>query len=230
MNPIFNHEPQEANRASSRRRYHQHDERGYALLALMVAMAILVILLSAAAPVLKHEAQRERELEAIRRGEQVAQAIRNYITLTSNGSGVGRLPTSMDELLEGAQRGGRTKKTQVLRRSSMRDPLSPEGEWRTIKQLDPALKRFCNDVQRYAETTGLTPVPGTPPVLIQIQSTVCLPININAAEPDAPEEPLGDAPSSGPFVGVASQSRSSSIINYYGIDKHNRWIFTPLFR
>lgn len=223
MNLLFNRDEQSA---TIEPYVHQHDERGYALLALMVAMAVLVILLSAAAPVLKHEAQRERELEAIRRGEQVAQAIRDYITLTAKG-GVSRLPTSMDELLEGAQQGGRTKRTQVLRRSSMRDPLSPDGEWRTVKQLDPALKRFCNDVQRYAETTGLTPVPGTPQILVQIQSTVCLPININVAEPD---DPLGDAPSSGPFVGVASQSQNTSIINYYGIDNHRRWVFTPLFR
>ncbi|MCP9493123.1 MAG: type II secretion system GspH family protein [Pyrinomonadaceae bacterium MAG19_C2-C3] len=225
MNLILNHEAQEANRALSRRRYHQHDERGYALLALMVAMAILVILLSAAAPVLKHEAQRERELEAIRRGEQVAQAIRSYTTLTK-----GRLPTSMDELLEGAQT-GRTRKTQVLRRSSMRDPLSPDGEWRTIKQNDRAMQSFCNDVRRYAETLRLDPSTTLPLVLQQEQTRACsVPINLGVAEPLEPEPLLSDAPSSGPFVGVASQSQNTSIINYYGIDKHSRWIFTPLFR
>ena len=33
-----------------------------------------------------------------------------------------------------------------------------------------------------------------------------------------------------PFIGVASQSRSGSILSYYGIDKHSNWVFTPLFR
>jgi len=227
MNPIFNHDSQRVNCAPSPHHYHQDDERGYALLALMVAMAILVILLAAAAPVLKHEAQRERELEAIRRGEQVAQAIRDYIVITKTN----RLPTSMDELLEGAQAPGRTRKTQVLRRSSMRDPLSPDGEWRTIKQIDTrVLQSFCNDVRRYAETPVLAVSPTAPDILKNTQNGVCLPVNLGVVEPDEPEKVLGDAPSSGPFVGVASQSQSTSIINYYGIDKHSRWIFTPLFR
>jgi hypothetical protein len=33
-----------------------------------------------------------------------------------------------------------------------------------------------------------------------------------------------------PFIGVASQSRSKSVIAYYGIENHSKWIFTPLFR
>jgi hypothetical protein len=36
--------------------------------------------------------------------------------------------------------------------------------------------------------------------------------------------------STGPFIGVASRNRSKSVINYYGIDRHDRWVFTPLFR
>jgi hypothetical protein len=33
-----------------------------------------------------------------------------------------------------------------------------------------------------------------------------------------------------PFIGVASQSRATSVIAYYGIENHSKWIFTPLFR
>ena len=33
-----------------------------------------------------------------------------------------------------------------------------------------------------------------------------------------------------PFIGVASQSRSKSVIAYYGIENHSKWVFTPLFR
>jgi len=33
-----------------------------------------------------------------------------------------------------------------------------------------------------------------------------------------------------PFIGVASQSRSKSVIAYYGIERHSNWVFTPLFR
>ena len=33
-----------------------------------------------------------------------------------------------------------------------------------------------------------------------------------------------------PFIGVASQSKAKSMIAYYGIENHSKWIFTPLFR
>jgi len=33
-----------------------------------------------------------------------------------------------------------------------------------------------------------------------------------------------------PFIGVASQSKSKSILAYYGIENHSKWIYTPLFR
>ena len=39
-----------------------------------------------------------------------------------------------------------------------------------------------------------------------------------------------DDDSSGPFVGVASRSKKDSVITYYGIERHDQWIFTPLFR
>ena len=33
-----------------------------------------------------------------------------------------------------------------------------------------------------------------------------------------------------PFIGVVSQSESKSVIRYYGIGNHSKWVFTPLFR
>jgi hypothetical protein len=39
-----------------------------------------------------------------------------------------------------------------------------------------------------------------------------------------------DETATGPFIGVASKSRRESMISYYGIDHHNEWVFTPLFR
>ncbi len=45
--------------------------------------------------------------------------------------------------------------------------------------------------------------------------------------------PGGDdtsASADGPFLGVASRSQRNAVINYYGIGRHDEWIFTPLFR
>jgi len=46
----------------------------------------------------------------------------------------------------------------------------------------------------------------------------------------APGGEESSADYSGPFVGVASRSRNNSVLHYYDIDRHDQWIFTPLFR
>src|SRR6266568_1728329 len=84
---------------------------------------------AAAAPSIVQQAQREREKEAIFRGEQVADAICVYYTYrlrTVGGNAQAALPTSIDQLLEGVPSG--TKKRQILRASAARDPLSTSGE------------------------------------------------------------------------------------------------------
>jgi hypothetical protein len=32
------------------------------------------------------------------------------------------------------------------------------------------------------------------------------------------------------FIGVISKSTSKSVIAYYGIENHSKWLFTPMFR
>jgi hypothetical protein len=39
-----------------------------------------------------------------------------------------------------------------------------------------------------------------------------------------------DEEGTGPFVGVASKNKTESVLTYYGIERHDQWIFTPLFR
>jgi hypothetical protein len=54
---------------------------------------------------------------------------------------------------------------------------------------------------------------------------------VNLGRPAEPRQSSSfDDDSSGPFVGIASRSRRSSVMTYYGIEQHNQWIFTPLFR
>src|SRR5215208_1156329 len=130
-------------------------ERGYALIALLALMTLLMIAMMAAAPSIRQQSRRELELEAIARGEEVAQAIRMYIAMNPTK----QPPNSMDELLEGVSQIGRTKKTKVLRASAARDPLSESGEWRTVKLRDEALVRFIRDISEYAE--GRTPAATT---------------------------------------------------------------------
>ncbi len=199
---------------------------GYALSALMAVMTVLMIMMMAAAPSFRQQARRELELEAIARGEEVAEAIRAYVRL----SPTRQLPKSMDELLEGVAPAGRTKKVMVLRASAARDPLSSSGEWRTIKPTDPAFVRVVRDITEYAE--GKTPN-ATNDAALQGIPLPRLATLVTGLDSDSDDDRGGEdesASSNGPFVGVASRSRRDSVVTYYGIDHHDGWVFTPFYR
>ena len=200
-------------------------ERGYALIALLALMTLLMITMMAAAPSIRQQSRREIELEAIARGEEVAEAIRMYIALHPTR----QPPTSMDELLEGAPVG--TKKVKVLRASAARDPLSESGEWRPVKLRDEALVRFIRDITEYADGRtpaatndgALTAIAGQLPQLTGLVTGIGSSSNDGGGEDDS-------ISTNGPFIGVASRSRRDSIITYYGIERHDRWVFTPFYR
>ena len=206
---------------------HAKEERGYALIALLALMTLLMIAMMAAAPSIRQQSRRERELEAIARGEEVAEAIRMYIAMNPTK----QPPNSMDELLEGVTPPGRTKKVKVLRASAARDPLSESGEWRTVKLRDEALIRFIRDISEYAD--GRTPDAKTDPALNHIQLPQLTGLVTGLGSEGAGDDGGGEdssLSSSGPFIGVASRCRRESIITYYGIERHDRWVFTPFYR
>src|SRR5437870_4581608 len=203
----------------------QTDERGYTLVALIAVMTLLALFAMAAAPNIRQQAQREREKEAIFRGEEVANAIRMYVEYRSsqNARGVAALPTSMDQLLEGIPKG--THKVQILRPEAAVDPLSSKGEWRLISPTSPDLVQFVQAVTVYA---GGTP-PATRGSFQQFVPQLMNVINTGSTETAPGGEDSSDN-TIGPFLGVASHSQRNSVITYYGMDRHDQLIFTPLFR
>ncbi len=213
--PLFNRKSQIANRKS---------ESGMSLIAVMAVMTIFAIGLLAVAPTVQQEVQREKELESIRRGEEVANAIRQYL-LAYNG----KFPNSIDDLLEGIPQG--TKKRQILRESAAVDPLSEDGKW----QLVPVnkMKNFARRVQNY--NNGILPSSENLPASISNQVGAFI-TNIDTESEDdssaSADETDGESfdTSNTPFIGVVSQSKSKSVIAYYGIENHSKWVFTPLFR
>ncbi len=212
---------------------HRSDEAGYTLVALLAVMTLLALFAIAAAPNIRQQAQREKEKEAIFRGEQVADAIRAYyVAKATSGSGVGEqsLPTSIEQLVEGIPVPGGSKKRQILRASAARDPLSSTGEWRVIRPRAQDLIEFQRAVIAYA---GNVLPPPSDPQIAQFQQFAAPPMAnvINTGSlGSAPGGEDSTAVSTGPFVGVASRSKVSSVLFYYGIDRHDQWIFTPLFR
>lgn len=201
----------------------RQSERGMTLIAVMAVMTLFAIGLLAIAPTVQQGVQREKELESIRRGEEVADAIRQYILFYQGA----KLPNSIDDLLEGLPQG--TKKRQILRPSAAIDPLSEDGKWRLIKPESQAFLNFGRRMQIY--NNGLLPSSSSPLLDRYAYSLVNI-INTKSDEDlknDAPEE-IEIVTENQPFIGVASQSRSRSIIAYYGIENHSKWVFTPLFR
>ncbi len=192
------------------------------LIAVMGIMVIFATALLAVAPTVQMEVQRDKELESIRRGEEVARAIEQYV-IHYRGT---KLPESIDDLLEGLPQG--TKKRMILRPSAATDPLSEDGKWRLIEPEPQVIAAFAKRVQEY--NNGL--LPSSPSQLfdrwaVVIVNSVTDVDESDSTEPDPNYEVVTD---NTPFIGVASQSRSRSIVTYYGIENHSKWIFTPLFR
>ena len=200
-------------------------EGGYTLVALLLVMSLLALFAIAAVPNVRQQAQREREKEAIFRGEQVSDAIRLYYRYRG-AQGVNALPTSMDQLLEGIPRG--TKKLQILRAEAARDPLSSSGEWRLIGPTSQEITQFVRSITVYSG--GVPPTPrGDLAALASLIPQMTNVLNTESTNTAPGGEDTSASPS-GPFLGVASRSQRNSVLTYYGIDRHDEWIFTPLFR
>lgn len=198
-------------------------QKGMSLIAVLAVMTIFAIGLLAVAPTVQQGVQRDRELESIRRGEEVAEAIKQYVIFYQGR----KLPSSMDDLLEGLPYG--TKKRQILRASAAIDPLSEDGKWRLIKFDSKSFINFGRRVQTY--NNGVLPAsPGQYFDRYALQLVNVINTETDSDTQDADDEVEETATDNTPFIGVASQSQSRSIIAYYGIENHSKWIFTPLFR
>jgi type II secretory pathway pseudopilin PulG len=208
-------------------------ERGYTLVALLALMTILALALTAAAPRLRQQAQRNLEREAIARGEEVAEAIALYHLAK------GAPPKSMDDLLEGVEPfAGAFKKIQILRKEAARDPLNNDGEWKLIRADDRTFTDFKQAVLKY--NGGIPPATSArykffePAGLVQGGAIIGLSSDkrdSGSTREDA-ECDLDTSPNetATPFIGVASRSRCPSVITYYGIERHDLWVFTPVYR
>ena len=110
----------------------QDGERGYAMAALLVTLAVMAILMSVAMPVWRQEARREKEADLVWRGEQYARAIALF-----RNKNQGNFPPSIDVLVTG----------RYLRKK-YKDPMTKDGEF----QIMPV----------GAATTPGSPAPGSP--------------------------------------------------------------------
>ena len=132
-------------------------ERGYALLGLIIAMMVLAVTMTAAAPSAALQAKRQREIEMYYRGEQMAEAIARYYTggkLSPAGVVVRTPPPPYGYLTELRKlRDGVTvtsKEVYFVRGSAFVDPLTGD-EWEPIRIGDPRLRKFF---RAWSQSTG----------------------------------------------------------------------------
>jgi type II secretory pathway pseudopilin PulG len=101
--------------AKSKRRSAQS---GYALLAILVMVTLLMIATLSTAPALRTQVRRNQEIEMIHRGVQYSRAIKRYFAK------FGRYPTSLEQLEN-------TDNIRFLRKE-YKDPMIADGQWRLL--------------------------------------------------------------------------------------------------
>lgn len=209
-------------------------ERGYTLVALLALMTILALVMMSVAPSLHQQAVREREKEAIARGEEVADAIALYTQIK------GAPPTELQQLIDGVERPGSIKKIQLLRASAAHDPLSQSGEWKVVHPGDKVMSEFQDQVVKYANVPNVMALPPSTVKFFDTFRNQVSNLTTPPASNDTNDNNNDDKPtctddtepntSGGPIIGVVSRNHCASVITYYGIDRHDHWVFTPLFR
>jgi type II secretory pathway pseudopilin PulG len=227
-------------------------ERGYAMVALLVAMTVMAIVLSTAMPVYQTVARREREAELVFRGEQYARAIGMFQRKYANA-----LPPDVDVLVK--ERFLRKKYKDPITRGDFQflGPSSPE-----LAKVMSSLPQQVQNAQRGGGGGARGNAPPTTPQTGRAQSSFqtggaqsqfqtgrgqspfpqSSPFQAGrgtsgAGQPTtgsfgrAPMSAAGQAANAqagGGLVAVASKSTDTSIRLYNGKNKYNEWVFMAL--
>ncbi|PYP89592.1 MAG: hypothetical protein DMF61_02675 [Blastocatellia bacterium AA13] len=128
----------------------RRDEQGWALLGLILALAIMAIMMASFAPNIQTQVKRDKEEEMIYRGQQMAEAIARYYNQGAPGFIRLEAPppygylTDLSKLRSGIMRG--VTQVKLVRASAMIDPMVND-EWEPVRMRDP---RLANALQAYS--------------------------------------------------------------------------------
>jgi type II secretory pathway pseudopilin PulG len=168
----------------------------------MAAVAIMLILMTAAVPSWRYLIKNDREEELIARGGEIADAIARYQRRNGNA-----LPPSIEALVKG----------KFLRRA-YKDPMTRSGQWRLIRPGEavvptagaagagsPGSSRGAGPSSGSSATSGLSSGTSGP----------------SASTTARPGMTLGG------FQGVASTSTDRSLRVFNGRTRYSEWVFLP---
>jgi type II secretory pathway pseudopilin PulG len=132
-------------------RQRKPSEEGYMLVVVIFLLAVLMISLTVAAPVIKKEIQRDREVEMMHRGKQYARAVKLYYKK------FGAYPPNVDALVKSSE-------VRFLRKKYV-DLITGQEEWKIVRvgqQKTPPMGFFGQPLGA-AGATGTGGVTGATP-------------------------------------------------------------------
>jgi type II secretory pathway pseudopilin PulG len=220
-----------------------YGEHGYALLCLLLIIALLAIAAGIAAPTLAFQIKRDREEELIHRGVQYTRAIREFVKKT------GRYPSRVDELLNF---GGTVGGTRFLRRRytdpvtnkdfkllTLEDVMKAEGQmappvasWEPSSGPGTAALPSAGTQEAQAGNTNPTPDQTSPDATgpaasnslnsgVGAQNTTGFPgAGVAGASGAQSGQVIG-----GVIVGVASSCKDATIREFNHKKHYNEWLF-----
>ncbi len=222
------------------------NESGYALVAVLGALTVMLILITGILPSVAQQVKRERETEMLFRGRQIVDAIARYrILLTRAGTALGQpgqpgaqapttavvgfgWPQSLDQLVEGVNIRGSTNKVRLLRPSALKDPMNPNGSWRSVGFNDPALREF---LESYFDSMG-QPLSAWPAQFRTqyLGTTIELGGEEQSRRTTRTRSAFGGVFDDGEnrpnfLFGVVSESEEPPLRDYYGLERYDQWVF-----
>ena len=202
----------------------QGSQRGFAMAALLVSVGVMMLLMSVAMPVWRHEMQREKEAELVFRGEQYARAINLY----QRKMGPGNFPPNIDILVQ-----------QRFLRKKYKDPIT-NGDFQLISVGAGVPTVPGQQQQPGAGQPGAGQQGGSQPGGSRgrgLSTGLSQPSQGggrgSAAQPargfgggGLGGGQIGEGGQvAGGIMGVASKSKESSIRIYHGATHYNEWAF-----
>jgi len=216
-------------------------QRGYMMITLMLALALMMIALVAALPELKQQIRRDREAELRHRGTAYMRAIQRFYKK------LGRYPSSLEELEN-------TNNLRFLRKRytdpMSRDPVTgKEKDFKLLHQADVALNNGpvlpgqngvggqgglpaqggvgtqtggANGQTSENGDSGNAPSSGNSDASGNSNSPGSSPSNSDAGSDSGLKGPTFGG---GPILGVASTSKAKTIRVFFGKDHYNDWLF-----
>jgi len=220
-----------------------HSEKGYMLLAVMIMVTLILIALSAGAPRIAQQIQREKEEELVNRGKEYARAVKKFYHKQ------GTYPTSIDQLMD-------TNHIRFLRKK-YKDPITGEDEWHLVhageaeikipQNNNPGLQGSGNPgIQGSTFTGGGQPAPTGTPAAQNQNSLSSGPTGLSSGGGglsgggtlqggtqqggnlgSLKTSNIGSGPTigGGAIIGVASTSKKSGIKEFNDTSQYNEWLF-----